>query len=1158
MTNLILTIIGVVLATISALIAFDYGGDYFVVGYQRAQATAVSNAGENVAAAYSVFTVQQRRAPNDLAELVSSPQGRSLLKAIPEVNGLGTIRTTWMGVARPSATVAQPDQILPAFVVEGISPELCRSLNQRINGFAEDAPIPVNAARSRGCYNHGGSNVFVYYSFLDKVASSNLATYVPSVAPWPMPISGGSSGGSGGGPAPITVPVGTVDADGWTLCALQGNRCAFTGDATVRYGFGGAYAFKLASDGIDCTTEAIGSDPWSQVSKACWYKAGTQPEAYQAAVQSIRAAASQVASASAPFWGEEDRTPTGFQELVPEYLPVIPTLDPQWAGFGAFTFASAGDTGLIRIGVVSEGLCIALNTTVNAGFAGRIIPPGSELAVPEGCYRDATVGLVFARTYRKAAPPAPEPTPTPTPTPTPPPVPTEIGTVFDMKAMFREDNNDRTDSVWSYLEDDPSAGTPRLLTTKGGCFAGPCVRGGETHVTDTKVDQISASSILRSDSLSIHPGSDRDVIIRFRAPYAGWFKVRGSFAIADTSPTGIDVDWGQGFNRLDSQTLSRQFNYNRYFAAGERLDFRLDRAGDYRYDGTSIKGSLTFLGATEPPPPVPGVGSHRYWRILAHRSGGDGLVAASEIEFRATPGGEDLTGGGTVIASASYGGGYEARNAFDDNLGTPYASPSGYDGNIDHWIGYDFGSGNGVDVKEIAWRSRSDGYVYQTIGSGELQWSDDGSNWDTSFAFTLAPASSAGQLLTATATVVTDPDAHRFWRVRGFSLNDPYMRASEVEFAETVGGVNRARFGIPFSSSQYSGAYDRAFAFNGGTGGNHWASAGFTYGQEHITVDLLIPRNIQELRYAPAEGYKAPTSFVVEWSDDNENFTEAWRVSYSAWRNDDLISFPRSAPQPPAVGLATSVIVYGAGYDSCMQIAEIEVYSGRTNVALASAGATASGSPSYDAASAVRNVNDGVKPAGYPNIYHSQCSNGNFVRIDFATPVSPDAIVIYGRADCCTERDIFVYNFLDGDTVISRGKIDARRGSGAVLPIPVAGATSEPTIPTANSSNQEQLAYMSWIGAEWRRLAHSMGYQQAFDLLRPKVLNLSANVTGMNYEWAGWYSRYGFSSPEPYIYFTLRENSPNSQFCADWVALRPEYAGFCDNYYGNHITFYLY
>lgn len=56
---------------------------------------------------------------------------------------------------------------------------------------------------------------------------------------------------------------------GWSRCAGEGERCAFNGQAQVRYGTSGRYVYREAFNNLDCATTAFGSDPYPGKVKAC-------------------------------------------------------------------------------------------------------------------------------------------------------------------------------------------------------------------------------------------------------------------------------------------------------------------------------------------------------------------------------------------------------------------------------------------------------------------------------------------------------------------------------------------------------------------------------------------------------------------------------------------------------------------------------------------------------------------------------------------------------------------------------------------------------------------------------------------------------------------------------------------------------------------------
>ena len=145
-------------------------------------------------------------------------------------------------------------------------------------------------------------------------------------------------------------------------------------------------------------------------------------------------------------------------------------------------------------------------------------------------------------------------------------------------------------------------------------------------------------------------------------------------------------------------------------------------------------------------------------------------------------------------------------------------------------------------------------------------------------------------------------------------------------------------------------------------------------------------------------------------------------------------SAPAAKPEEPATGMTATAIVLTSSIGDCIQVAELEVLSGGRNVAAASSGGRASAQDIWSNESTADKAIDGVKPASYPNIYHSACRGDSYLRVDFASPAKVQSVIAYGRADGWQGRDTFVYQLFSGSTVIGGGTIDARSGSGSSTP----------------------------------------------------------------------------------------------------------------------------
>ncbi len=120
---------------------------------------------------------------------------------------------------------------------------------------------------------------------------------------------------------------------------------------------------------------------------------------------------------------------------------------------------------------------------------------------------------------------------------------------------------------------------------------------------------------------------------------------------------------------------------------------------------------------------------HRYWRIhITESTSANNLVSLYEAQMRATVGGADQCSGGTASASHADG---DAYKLFDDNSGTYWINGSPGE---DTWFQYDFGSGNTVEVAEIAMVPRYGSS--QTPTDFSLQYSDNGTDYTTAATWT--------------------------------------------------------------------------------------------------------------------------------------------------------------------------------------------------------------------------------------------------------------------------------------------------------------------------------------------------------------------------------------------------------------------------------------
>lgn len=62
------------------------------------------------------------------------------------------------------------------------------------------------------------------------------------------------------------------DSGAWSRCAREDESCSFRGSAQVRYGASGRYIYRDANNGVICSNDAFGGDPFPGRTKSCEIK----------------------------------------------------------------------------------------------------------------------------------------------------------------------------------------------------------------------------------------------------------------------------------------------------------------------------------------------------------------------------------------------------------------------------------------------------------------------------------------------------------------------------------------------------------------------------------------------------------------------------------------------------------------------------------------------------------------------------------------------------------------------------------------------------------------------------------------------------------------------------------------------------------------------
>ena len=147
---------------------------------------------------------------------------------------------------------------------------------------------------------------------------------------------------------------------------------------------------------------------------------------------------------------------------------------------------------------------------------------------------------------------------------------------------------------------------------------------------------------------------------------------------------------------------------------------------------------------------------------------------------------------------------------------------------------------------------------------------------------------------------------------------------------------------------------------------------------------------------------------------------------------------------------ATSITITSAGPVSGQEYIQVSELVARdfsnVDVALATNGGSAVGSSDWPGSGAGYAI-DGVAPNAFNQIFHSLgTGSGEYLTVSFA-PTTLSSLSVYGRTDCCSNRDVFNYSIFAGQTLLTSGQLDAR-GAGHVGTVsfdaPQTGAVPEP------------------------------------------------------------------------------------------------------------------
>lgn len=145
-----------------------------------------------------------------------------------------------------------------------------------------------------------------------------------------------------------------------------------------------------------------------------------------------------------------------------------------------------------------------------------------------------------------------------------------------------------------------------------------------------------------------------------------------------------------------------------------------------------------------------------------------------------------------------------------------------------------------------------------------------------------------------------------------------------------------------------------------------------------------------------------------------------------------------------------SVLITSAANDY-LQVSEFQAFQTGTgmNVALATAGATASTtSGSWDGNSTPGKAIDGAfSNLSFPNMYHNAENSIGNLTITFASVNELDSFTVFGRSDCCNQRDIYNVAFMGaaGNVLYTASSVNADNAQHMVNTVLPNTSVPEPT-----------------------------------------------------------------------------------------------------------------
>lgn len=196
--------------------------------------------------------------------------------------------------------------------------------------------------------------------------------------------------------------------------------------------------------------------------------------------------------------------------------------------------------------------------------------------------------------------------------------------VYDAFASFTGNAPQSVESAGGFLYGQRSLVTPGLggarFTSNTNCafVSSICLQQNSIGSTESLpgvykggIPSVQYSTIMdQADQLLVHPGPDSSLgtYLGYVVAKTGWYDVFGSFTVADTNPTGVDIYFnyapgnladegiqdvliGSIGSRLPTFTDTRRL----FLQAGDGVSYALGNGGSYFNDSTAVTFRLTAV-----------------------------------------------------------------------------------------------------------------------------------------------------------------------------------------------------------------------------------------------------------------------------------------------------------------------------------------------------------------------------------------------------------------------------------------------------------------------------------------------------------------------------------------------------------------------------------